>query len=58
MARRELTEAEMRTLSVWTQTECTDQDLRSKIQRLIGEVRELREREANVRHLHGLEAAY
>lgn len=58
MARRDLTEPELRTLSVWAQTECSDQDLRSKVLRLIGEVRELRDREANVQHLHGLEGAY
>jgi hypothetical protein len=58
MARRDLTEAELRTLSVWSQTECSDQDLRSKIQRLIAEVKELRDREANAMHMAGLEAAY
>lgn len=57
MARRDLTESEMRTLSVWAQTELQDQDIRSKVLRLIGEVRELRDREENARHMHDLEMA-
>lgn len=51
-----LTEMELRTLSVWAQgNEPSDTATRQKVLRALGELRQLREREAEVRYMHGLE---
>jgi hypothetical protein len=56
MARRDLTEMELRELQrSLGETSGRLQDL---ARRLIGEVRELRDREASVRHMAGLEGEY
>jgi len=56
MGRRDLTDAEIRDVRAWAR----EQDPRrsDQLQRLIGELQELREREAVQRHLAGLEEQY
>ena len=56
MARTDLTEDEIRELTRWaTQQEPRKAQL---VQRLAGEVRQLRERESQTRFLHQLEGEY
>lgn len=54
MSRRDLDEQELRSLSAWAST-LTDRHAADQVHRLIGEVRELRERESVVRHLNAIE---
>lgn len=56
MSRRDLTEAEIQDLRLWARNQAPG--IRSTIERLVGEVLELREREAHSRSLHELEGEY
>lgn len=57
MGRRDLTENEIWLLRRYAR-EQPDKMVQDRIERLCGEVLELRQREAESRHLHGLEGDY